>query len=244
MEKNNTIAVTIIPMEDESNQNTDTKSHNKNMLGIILIVVGALFLFDQFGIIRVGSVISTWWPMIFVIIGSIFLTQKPKNIRTGGIFLLLGLVLQLSHLNLIPLTIWNLWPALLIVIGIYIIINQKNKGQQIQSNDGRLTSRIVFADEQISSASSAFEGGSVLIVFGGATIDLAQVKLKEDTTLSLTVLFGDVSLRLPEKTPANIVVTNVLSDVTNHRAEEPEKKPLTKTLTIQGTVLLGDIDVA
>lgn len=46
--------------------------HSQNSwVGLVLILIGALFLLDTFTTVNFGGVISNWWPAIFIIIGLI-----------------------------------------------------------------------------------------------------------------------------------------------------------------------------
>lgn len=56
---------------------------NKNsgmFWGIILILIGVLFLFQNFDMLDIGDIISTFWPLILVAIGlKILYDRKSKN---------------------------------------------------------------------------------------------------------------------------------------------------------------------
>lgn len=84
--------------------------------GIVLIVIGALFMLDRFSDLDFGDVARTWWPMILVVIA----VPKLLDHRTlwNGLWLLaVGAWLQLIELDLFGLTYRNSWPLLLIVLG-------------------------------------------------------------------------------------------------------------------------------
>ncbi len=44
---------------------------NKKWFGILLIIFGIGFLLEQFNIINFSMILSTWWPLILIIIGGV-----------------------------------------------------------------------------------------------------------------------------------------------------------------------------
>jgi hypothetical protein len=91
--------------------------------GTILLVVGALFLLNNFDFIYLGPAIE-FWPLIIVAIGvSRFLTaEHPYQRRKAGWWILIGLWLLISTAHLFGFSFHNSWPLLLIVLGINSIL--------------------------------------------------------------------------------------------------------------------------
>jgi hypothetical protein len=87
--------------------------------GTILLVVGMLFLFNNFDLIYLGPV-SHFWPLIIVAIGitKLLTADHPADRRRGGWWLMIGLWLLISTLHLYGFSFHNSWPILLIVLGI------------------------------------------------------------------------------------------------------------------------------
>jgi hypothetical protein len=52
--------------------------HIKSRVGaIILIVLGAIFLLSNFGMLpRLGPLIAQWWPLILIIVGASMLVRR------------------------------------------------------------------------------------------------------------------------------------------------------------------------
>ena len=49
--------------------------------GIVLIVLGALFLINNLGIARlsIGEIIGKWWPAILIIVGISMLARRGRG---------------------------------------------------------------------------------------------------------------------------------------------------------------------
>ena len=91
--------------------------------GVLLLVVGVVFLLDNFNFIYIGEPISHFWPLIFVALGltKIFQAEHPWELRKGFGWVFFGLWLLVSVLHMFGLTFHNSWPLLLIGFGINAI---------------------------------------------------------------------------------------------------------------------------
>jgi hypothetical protein len=96
--------------------------------GILLVVLGGLFLADQMGALHVGQVFHTWWPAILVIAGLLHLIEKPAAPFMPLVILGIGVALLLSNLHVIQIaSVWRLWPIVLIAIGFNILLGHRGK---------------------------------------------------------------------------------------------------------------------
>jgi predicted membrane protein len=91
------------------------------VLGVAIIALGAVFLFDSFGWIESRYVIRKVWPLIFVVIG-ISILSKPKRTRRkrneGWVFIVVGMWIFLSKIGLFDFSFWGiLFPSLLLFVG-------------------------------------------------------------------------------------------------------------------------------
>ena len=89
--------------------------------GMVLIVLGVLFLLDRLRIAGFGELIRNYWPMILVIIGATK-TWKRETFWGGLWLVTLGTWLQLVTLHQFGLTYRNSWPLILIALGAGIIV--------------------------------------------------------------------------------------------------------------------------
>jgi predicted membrane protein len=92
--------------------------------GLILVGIGALFLLDNLGIVRVSS-IAAYWPVILIAVGMVRLVDSTHSAGriAGGILLGLGALLLAENLGYIPFPLWELWPLILIGIGLAMLWN-------------------------------------------------------------------------------------------------------------------------
>ncbi len=97
--------------------------------GIMLVVVGGLFLADQLGAIHFGALFRTWWPAILVIAGLLSLAERPASVFGPIIMIMVGAALLLSNLHVVQFTsVWKLWPVVLIAAGLNSIFGRSKSG--------------------------------------------------------------------------------------------------------------------
>jgi predicted membrane protein len=99
-----------------------------SIIGIILVALGALLVINNFGFLdfNLSHVIFSWHT-IFVIIGIIILSNSKSSIA-GIIFLVIGLWGYLDYIFpwFTDFTFRDLWPILLIIIGLSLLFRKKN----------------------------------------------------------------------------------------------------------------------
>ncbi len=97
--------------------------------GVMLIIVGALFLADQLHAIHFGTFFHAWWPAILVIAGVLNLIEKPAAAFGPLILITVGVALLLAKLHVVQIdSVWRLWPVVLIALGLNIVMSRSGKG--------------------------------------------------------------------------------------------------------------------
>lgn len=91
--------------------------------GIVLIALGALFLFDRSYVVRFARAFELWWPSLLILWGAVSLIASRGRRWTGALVLItLGIIFQGELLNW---AYWwemeRLWPVILIAVGIGIL---------------------------------------------------------------------------------------------------------------------------
>lgn len=92
--------------------------------GIILVLLGLLFLADTLGFhdVNFGDLFRTWWPMIFVAVGLAHLLEGRT--RSGIGFLAIGILVQLAVTGLLDgFSVRRWWPLILILLGASLIVD-------------------------------------------------------------------------------------------------------------------------
>ncbi|MBU0997201.1 MAG: hypothetical protein KKE16_04060 [Firmicutes bacterium] len=94
---------------------------NRKVLGVILLIFGALFLLNRLNIFTVDIFFNGWWTLLLII--PAILSMLKQGVTLGnGILLGLGVFLFLDQNG------WNLsdyvLPSILIIVGLVILFKK------------------------------------------------------------------------------------------------------------------------
>ncbi len=219
--------------------------------GLVLIVIGGLFLLDQLGEFDFGTMISRYWPVIFFLIGiSILISNGFRRIGSALFFFLLGGVFLAMEFDLLGEDIWNyIWPAAIILVGLWLLVRPafrhheggSDKVPGVKESDVDIVG--MFSGQKRRIESTAFRGGRATALFGGAELDLTGATLAEGkATLELTAIFGGIDLRVPRNWRLVVDAVPILGGVDDKRAPVAEAD-VKATLYVKATAIFGGIDI-
>ena len=140
----------------------------------------------------------------------------------GGILVALGILLLLENLDILSIgdAVRNYWPALLILGGIWILVQSAPRVEpapaaaasstgehqvfgdvNAQESADYLKYSTVFGDARIDADSKQFRGGAVSSVLGDCTIDCSHAAFADgEQSVRVSGVFGDMSVILPPGT--------------------------------------------
>lgn len=105
-------------------------SNGRNILGVILMVVGGLWIIDNFNLFGYMNFPFFSWHTFFVIAGAIIISNNSKSFW-GYLLIGIGVVGWLRHMPFIPfaqfLNFGDLWPLIIFGLGLWLILNQREK---------------------------------------------------------------------------------------------------------------------
>lgn len=230
--------------------------------GLILIIIGSIFLLRE-----LGTPIPHWilsWKMLLIAIG-IFSGFK-HNFETGGwiIPILIGAAFliqdffpdfRISHF---------FWPIIIIAIGVIMILKPKRsqrkweKYQQwnnhhqykdwsdsaYSSSDDYIEANAIFGSVKKNIVSKNFTGGEVNAIFGGCEINLMQAQIQGKVTLEMNQIFGGTKLIVPAHWEIKSELTAVLGSVEDKRPQVAKfANENGAVLILRGAAIFGGIDI-
>ena len=231
---------------------SSVRSHSGRVFsGLLLIVIGGLFLLDRLGEFDFGYMISRYWPVVFFLIGiSILISNGFRRIGSALFFFLLGAFFLLTELDILHENVWNyVWPAAIILVGLWLLVRPAvrhlgsgtDKVPGIKDSDVDIVA--MFSGHKRRVESPAFRGGRATALFGGATLDLTGATLAEGkATLELTAIFGGVDLVVPRSWRLVIEAVPILGGVDDKRAPVAEAD-VKATLYVKATAIFGGISI-
>lgn len=223
------------------------KLNKTTLLGIIFIIIGLVFVMSNLGIIP-------WyirryffqWENILLIIG-LFLIITDENKRAGGILLLIGFIFVADDWFRVDISIWDLWPLALVVIGIHIILRKTSTTSDMNTSNPEESDLIedtaIFGGGDKVITSHNFRGGNLTAIFGGSNIDLTTSKLSpRSARIEIFCLFGGTKIRVPQGWNVEIGTTSIFGATADKRVIKDDIEH-TEKLYIKGLVVFGGAEI-
>ena len=231
------------------------RQRSRMVFGAFIIVVGLFALLDNLHIFD-SHLVQPFWPLVFVALGALKMSQgrHPKHYVFGGVLMLVGAGMTLQNLGLIHFRVRDLWPVVLIFVGLNVLTRGFRRGTDGQPlprpRPGRRDERFEHGASIDASAmmsgivlkndSQEFTGGEINAVMGAVEIDLRQAAIATEAVLHLSVIMGGVEIRVPREWSVSVNGTPMLGGI-----EDKTAPPLTpgKRLIIEGSVIMGGVEI-
>ena len=203
------------------------KKIENTVIGLIFIIIGVIIGLNTFHITNIDLFFDGWWTL-FIIVPCFFGLFKDQD-KTGNIIgLIVGIYLLLYCQGIISFQFaWKLVvPVIFVLIGLKMIFKDTFTKKKPHQNiyDGKL-----------------YTGGNYDVIFNGLILDLSKAYLNEETTITISTLFGGVDLYLPDDVNIQIQSSNFLGGVDLHKREN--KIENTKVIYLNARCIFGGINI-
>lgn len=258
-------------MHSEEAWNQIQRTHNRGRLvwGILVVIVGLLFLGREMGLAIPGWLFT--WQMLVIAIG--LYTGIKHSFRNFSWFVLILLGSAFLLRDFYPeFPISNyIWPIAVILLGLALIFKPRNKycrtsdyhaykRHQMQTRLDRKSSKAenidgtqaedyldvsaVFGGVMKNVISKDFKGGEISAVFGGVELNMAQADFKGQIELEINAVFGGVSLIIPPHWEVQSELTAVLGSVEDKRPLQKDHSSGERNiLVLRGSAVFGGIEI-
>lgn len=208
--------------------------HKRAIIGLILVILGSLFLLDNLGFdIDIPYYLFSW-PAVFVVLGVINLLSG--NRRSSLIFFGLATIFYLHYYDVINLR--DVWPVILIIIGLSFILRKRSAPRSVsESSENYFDEVAIFGGTERKFVSDNLQGGKITCMFGGSEIDLRGSKAQDGAVIEIFCMFGGTELMLPEDWKIHMDATAIFggfSDARKNISANP-----TVTVHIKGFTMFG-----
>ena len=228
--------------------------------GVLVIVIGVLFLVDKAGIAELDSLLD-WWPSLIILYGAWrLIANRFRSLFLPLLLIFGGVVLQLRELDTADV-FSTIWPAFLIALGVAIVIggmrsrNRRQRGGDsshsastiidvdlgapADADDGTLHA---VAGSQDRIVSGDFYDGSINVVMGNGTLDMRDATIVDKpATLEVSVVMGEVKVRVPTEWNVRIVNSSQIGDTKDTRRSQNNSDD--PDLIIRGSVTMGSLQI-
>ena len=232
---------------------------NRIFCGLLLVALGIMFLLDTTGLAgEETEVVRTYWPTLLIGWGVWGILRSGLRLRLGSLIILaLGVVFLLANLSLLAWDAGQLWPVLLVLLGLAIIGRLGRPSRWLRRRIGRRGSdsaretvsgsdssgSYVFSGGRERVTSQEYRGGIVSAICGGLELDLRDARLgNEQVTLEVKVVCGGMEIKVPKDWMVHLQPSVVLGGAELQR-RQPKIEDASGELIITGTVICGGIEV-
>lgn len=215
------------------------------MLGLLIVTVGVLLTLDTLGYAE-GAKFLRFWPVGFIVLGLAKLWQSRDGYGGGfgGVMLILvgtWLLFELS-LRMIDVSIKQLWPLFLVVVGASLVW-RSIVGKRLPAGDSAalISGMAVLGGVHRGNNSQNFRGGDLTAVLGGCEIDLRHATIDGEAVLDVFAMWGGIEIRVPEDWTVISRVTPLLGGVDDKT--RPPQSAGNQRLVIRGFVVMGGVEI-
>lgn len=219
-----------------------------NTIGIVLVVVGAVFLLINFDILpAIVENLAFNWKGIVLVVGIVsYATSANKlpgafMIVAALYFIIATYVWQEYRINIGLSRVF--WPGMMIAAGILLLNKRKIEFKRRVSGQSfdYLNDSNIMGGGEVKVRSEQFKGGQTSAVFGGASYDMTGSKLAEGHhTLEVLAVFGGFTFIVPSDWEVQLEVTAIFGALADKRKfVKPPESGRDKVLRIKGFVLFG-----
>lgn len=227
---------------------TQRNASGRIFWGLVLILVGVLFLLDRMGQIDFGSLFSRYWPLILIFAGLGHLVANNfRNAAGGVVLIIIGGVFMLAKLDILERSAWHYtWPLLIIILGLWVLlgaVGRRSTGKFPGVRDDDLDAFVMFSGLNRRIESQNFRGGKATAILGGIELDFTQASLAEGkASVELTAILGSLEVRVPKTWQLLVDAHPVLGGIEDKHRHVPGTEGV-QTLHIKATAILGGVEI-
>lgn len=235
------------------------------VIGLAIILVGVIFTLDNLDLIRAGAYFK-YWPVLLVAVGVVKIVQTSSWVSYAWslVWIVVGLWLLGQNVGLITISIWSLWPLLLVLLGATILWRafwpqpaccspqvrvsvdpvggKTSSGGPAPARDSYVKAVAVMAGLERASDSDDFRGADLVAIMGGCELDLRQATIAGDqAVIDVMAFMGGIEIYVPKSWAIEAKVLPLMGGVGDET--RLDKSGPTKRLVIRGLALMGGVEI-
>jgi hypothetical protein len=254
----------MVPQEQWQNKDSwkedwqRRRKNGKTVWGFALIAVGLFIMLRMFGLVPHFS-FHFGWPIILVIIGLIIGARSNFRNNAWWILLLIGgthlLLPYFPYIGNVP-TQRVLWPALLIMAGVFVILRKgddrwdskwkHNRNLNLMTTDADMVNiDVTFGARKEVVTSRSFKGGVIRSTFSGVELNLAGAEAgTTPMILEVYCSFAGVEIILPSHWELQNEIQPTLGNVEDSRViRTSDSAGERRVLVLRGSCNFGSVEI-
>ena len=223
--------------------------------GAFVLLLGVLFLLANLGFIPVVRW-GAFWPVLLIAMGIAKLVAARDSSRQlgGAVVLVIGLLFLAINLGFLPPLIWRLiWPALLILFGVFLLVRGFDARLEFRgafhhdvgtTSENILNEYAIFGGVNRRVDSQDFQGGEAVAVFGGIEIDMHRASTtRQQVEVEANAIFGGVEIWAPDNWDVVVQGSSILGGFDDKTHRPPDDGVTRPRMIIRGSAVFGGVVV-
>jgi len=225
-------------MEERLNQPLRI-SGTKLIVGLFFAVAGLLMTADNLDLLDAERYLR-YWPVVLLAVGLIKLADPGRRLL-GVILTVVGASLLARFAGWVPITIFDLWPLLLILAGIGMVLRAVGVRGSAEPRDTRHIVA-VLSTRKVTNTSRDFTGARIASFMGGCELDLTQADIANGPAVIETfAMMSGIEIIVPDDWE---VIGEVLPVMGGFEIKTAPTAPApTRQLIVRGTSIMAGIEV-
>lgn len=189
-----------------------TADRPRALIGILLVLIGVLYLLSNAGLLVGFSVWDIVWGVFWVWLGSVVVGPRGRGVGAGRLtlgllFIVIGAVTLANGIGLINFTFGSLltqfWPVILIAFGVIVLYeSNRPRASGISAESDQIEQEFIFGDFKLIRPGWQLRDVRASAVIGDMKIDLSKADIPDgETTIDLRAVIGDIDVWVPRDLP-------------------------------------------
>jgi predicted membrane protein len=215
------------------------------VVGLIVILVGVVMTLDSLQVLEAHRYLR-FWPAGVMALGLVkVLSSRDGDGGAFGGFLILviGTWLLLEQTGFVRISLWEMWPALLVFLGLFLVWQGVAGPRRRLTGDSNTLIRAtaVLGGVSRGNNSAAFRGGELTAMMGGCEIDLRHASIDGEAVIDIFAIWGGVEIRVPPDWTVASRVTPILGGVDDKT--RPPQGASRHRLVLRGFVVMAGVEI-
>lgn len=215
-------------------------------VGIIVILVGALMTLDNLHVLDAGRYLR-FWPAGLIALGLVKVWNSRDGMGGafgGFIFVVIGTWLLLEQTALVRVSFWDMWPALLVFFGLFLVwqgVSGPRRRPSAGDSNALISATAVLGGVARGNNSTAFRGGELTAMMGGCELDLRHASIDGEAVIDVFALWGGIEIRVPPDWTVVSRITPILGGVDDKT--RPPQGASRHCLVLRGFVVMAGVEI-
>jgi len=233
------------------------------ILGFLVVAAGTVLLLKSLGV-HINIDVWKFWPLLVIVAGlsKIVTTKGKRHIWSGLVFTAIGTLFLLNNLGQIKFWFDDLWPILIILVGLEIIRHSLfgkskksgsccgnseefkaffTKGEKLPIDKDFFNISAFLGSAEHVYDQKDFKGGKVSGVLGGIVIDLRDAEMAEDTaTIFVSGFMAGIEIYVPNTWKVTVDGSSFMAAFENKTKTTGDAE---KELIIKGSAFMAGIEI-